>query len=78
MVGSATRRACTHTHDRVKFLVVLFLEKVLASFGTRKVVRKENRGYLSIIGEPNPKHRSYRWENLSSLSTTPQSHVEPM
>ena len=32
----------------------------------------------SPIGEPNLKDRSDRWENLSRLSITPQSCVEPM
>ena len=32
----------------------------------------------SLIGEPNPKDRLERWENLQSLSTTPQSCVESM
>ena len=31
----------------------------------------------SPIGESNPKDRPNRWENLSSLSTTPHSYVEP-
>ena len=32
----------------------------------------------SLIGESKPKDRFDRWENLSSLSTTPHSFVEPM
>ena len=37
-----------------------------------------NDRYSSPMEEPNPKDQPIRWENPSSLSTTPHSCVEPM
>ena len=57
---------------RVAFFQVALSQYVLA------LNESTNDKALSSIKEPNPKDRSIRWENLSSLSTTPHFCVKPM